>query len=143
MYPVLTVKAYNTLLGPYTMAIETRLSSTPFDEEHVTSNCDVISDAAMRFQDKVIYTGPLVYISCSGRAVVLDAEDQYACILADGTTRYLPWMGEVNGQFSVSWPQNYLLDDGQLTVIDNKTDAELLVMALYPEIYDLVLKYGA
>jgi len=123
--------------------METRVSSAPFDEEHVTSDCDVISDAAMRFLGRVIYTSPSVYISCNGNAVVLDVEDQYASILAQGTTRYLPWMGKVNGEFTISWPQNYLLDDGQLTVIDNTTDEELLVMDLHPEIYDFIVKYGA
>ena len=120
-----------------------RVSITPFDKEHVLSDCKVISNAAIRHIDKVISTGPLLYISCDGIALLLDHKDGFAFILVDGTTRTVPDVGGVNGRLCISWPQEYSLCNDTLIITDRLTKNEIIKKELYSGIKNLIKSYGA
>ena len=120
-----------------------RVSITPFDKEHVLSDCDVISNAATRHIDKVISTGPLIYISCDGIALLLDNKDGFAAILVDGTTRTVPNVEDINGRLCISWPQEYFLCQNVLRVKDRSTKNEIMKIELYSGIKNLIKSYGA
>ena len=120
-----------------------RASITPFDKEHVLSDCKVISNAARCHIDKVISTGPLLYISCDGIALLLDHKDRFAFILVDGTTQNIPDVEHINGRLCISWPQEYSLCNDILIVTDRLTKDEIIKIELYSEFIKLIKLYGA